>query len=355
MLAMTIELRNRFQEAGRAPTGALPGGVLLGAATSAYQIEGATTADGRGESIWDQFTRRPGAIDDGTTGERACEHYTRWEGDVALMSELGLGAYGSRSPGRGGARRTWSGQRGRPRLLRPARRRAPRCRDRAVADAVPLGTPSAAGGCRRVAGAGDGQGVRRLCRGRGRAPGRPGRHLDDAQRAVRGGPHGYVTGEHAPGRRDSGPDSPPAITFSSATASPSNGSAPSHPRPRRGSCSTSPQLSRRAPIRRMSSWPVRVDDLENRWFVEPIAGLGYPPRGVERFDWPADEVADGDLALISRPITCSESTTTPARSSGPAAAARRRDRRRRWAGRSTPSRSGHCCAGFTIAMGSPAT
>lgn len=66
---------------------------LFGAATSAYQIEGAAHIDGRGPSIWDEFCRRPGAIVDGSNGERACDHYHRMREDVALMRELGLGAY----------------------------------------------------------------------------------------------------------------------------------------------------------------------------------------------------------------------------------------------------------------------
>ena len=64
-----------------------------GVATSAYQIEGYTDADGRGESIWDRFAAKPGAIQDGTDGSRACEHYRRWGEDVALMDDLGVGAY----------------------------------------------------------------------------------------------------------------------------------------------------------------------------------------------------------------------------------------------------------------------
>ncbi len=55
-----------------------------GAATSAYQIEGAARADGRGESIWDRFCATPGAISDGSSGEVACDHYHRWSEDVAL-------------------------------------------------------------------------------------------------------------------------------------------------------------------------------------------------------------------------------------------------------------------------------
>lgn len=70
---------------------AFPPGFVWGAATSAFQIEGA--ADGRGESIWDEFCRRPGAIEDGTDGRVACEHVERFEHDVALMRELGLRAY----------------------------------------------------------------------------------------------------------------------------------------------------------------------------------------------------------------------------------------------------------------------
>ena len=66
---------------------------LYGAATAAYQIEGAWDADGKGPSIWDAFVRVPGAIEDGDTGDVACDHYRRFPEDVALMAELGLEAY----------------------------------------------------------------------------------------------------------------------------------------------------------------------------------------------------------------------------------------------------------------------
>jgi beta-glucosidase len=64
-----------------------------GVATAAYQIEGAVAEDGRAPSIWDTFCRVPGAIDNGDTGDVACDHYHRWREDVALMTELGVGAY----------------------------------------------------------------------------------------------------------------------------------------------------------------------------------------------------------------------------------------------------------------------
>lgn len=70
-----------------------PDGFLWGAATSSYQIEGAWDADGKGESIWDRFTHTPGNIQDNSTGDIACDHYNRYEDDVALMAALNLNAY----------------------------------------------------------------------------------------------------------------------------------------------------------------------------------------------------------------------------------------------------------------------
>ncbi len=70
-----------------------PKGFLFGAATAAYQIEGAHDSDGRGPSIWDTFSHRPGKIRNNDNGDVACSHYHRYKEDVALMKELGLGAY----------------------------------------------------------------------------------------------------------------------------------------------------------------------------------------------------------------------------------------------------------------------
>ncbi len=66
---------------------------LWGAATSAYQIEGAWDVDGRTPSIWDTFAHTAGKTLNGETGDVACDHYVRWPQDVALMGDLGLGAY----------------------------------------------------------------------------------------------------------------------------------------------------------------------------------------------------------------------------------------------------------------------
>ena len=73
--------------------GRLPDDFLWGAAVSAYQIEGATDKDGRGESIWDRFSATPGSIANGDNGRIACDSYNRYRDDVRLMRELGLSAF----------------------------------------------------------------------------------------------------------------------------------------------------------------------------------------------------------------------------------------------------------------------
>jgi beta-glucosidase len=70
-----------------------PADFRWGCSTSAYQNEGATTADGRAESIWDRFCSVPGHIRDGSSGATACDHYHRWPEDLDLAAGLGLNAY----------------------------------------------------------------------------------------------------------------------------------------------------------------------------------------------------------------------------------------------------------------------
>jgi beta-glucosidase len=68
-------------------------GFLWGAATSAYQIEGAVHEDGRGASIWDRFSHEPGNVANGDNGDVATDHYHRWREDIATIADLGLRAY----------------------------------------------------------------------------------------------------------------------------------------------------------------------------------------------------------------------------------------------------------------------
>lgn len=70
-----------------------PHNFIWGTATAAYQIEGAVHADGRGPSIWDTFSHTPGKVKHGHTGDIACDHYHRYPEDIALMKELGVNAY----------------------------------------------------------------------------------------------------------------------------------------------------------------------------------------------------------------------------------------------------------------------
>lgn len=72
---------------------AFPKDFIWGAATSAYQVEGAWNADGKGLSNWDVFAQKPGKTFQGTTGEIAADHYNRYKEDVQLMGEMKLKGY----------------------------------------------------------------------------------------------------------------------------------------------------------------------------------------------------------------------------------------------------------------------
>src|SRR5205823_12168754 len=74
------------------PSG-FPAGFRWGVSTSAYQIEGAVAADGRGRSVWDTFCATPGKIADASTGDVACDHYHRYPEDIELLRGLGVSAY----------------------------------------------------------------------------------------------------------------------------------------------------------------------------------------------------------------------------------------------------------------------
>jgi len=70
-----------------------PADFLWGAATSAYQVEGSPLADDAGASIWHRFSHTPGLVANNENGDIACDHYHRYEADIALMREIGLNAY----------------------------------------------------------------------------------------------------------------------------------------------------------------------------------------------------------------------------------------------------------------------
>ncbi len=93
---MTATVTSESTEAGGAPQASgitFPDGFVWGAATASYQIEGAAQEDGRGPSIWDTFSRTPGKVYAGHTGDVACDHYHHYRDDVAMMAGLGLKSY----------------------------------------------------------------------------------------------------------------------------------------------------------------------------------------------------------------------------------------------------------------------
>lgn len=94
-MSVTGEATTTANPRAGAENGALlfPPGFAWGAATAAYQIEGAVRADGRTDSVWDVFSRTPGKVTGGDTGDVAADHYRRYPEDIALMAELGIGTY----------------------------------------------------------------------------------------------------------------------------------------------------------------------------------------------------------------------------------------------------------------------
>jgi beta-glucosidase len=78
---------------GKATDAPFPTDFTWGVATASYQVEGAASEDGRGESVWDVFCRKKGATFEGHSGKDACDHYHRFKEDVALMKTLGVKSY----------------------------------------------------------------------------------------------------------------------------------------------------------------------------------------------------------------------------------------------------------------------
>jgi len=93
MAATQLEERGAKRAPDRYALASFPNDFLWGAATSAYQIEGAVDEDGRGRSIWDTFVHTPGKIADHSNADRASDHYHRYKEDVRLLKALGVKAY----------------------------------------------------------------------------------------------------------------------------------------------------------------------------------------------------------------------------------------------------------------------
>ena len=89
----TADGKTEARKSGAGKSGLFPKDFAWGAATAAYQVEGAANEDGKGPSVWDVFTKKKGAVFEGHTGDVACDHYHRYKEDVALMKTLGIKSY----------------------------------------------------------------------------------------------------------------------------------------------------------------------------------------------------------------------------------------------------------------------
>jgi beta-glucosidase len=280
-----------------------PTDFVWGAATAAYQVEGAARADGRGESIWDRFSHTPGRVRNGDTGDVACDHYHRYRGDVALMADLGLSAYrfsvswprvipGGRGPvdpvgldfydrlvdellARGIAPYATLYHWDLPQTLEDAGGWPDRSTAHAFADYASV-----------VA---------------GRLGDRVG-HFATINEPHIVSDHGYRTGEHAPGRVE--PDAAVAAAHHLLLAhglgvqairaqAPASSAGivlnfePKHP-------ATRHMLDQEA--------AVVAHDQFNRWYLDPIVQRGYPEDGLRAWAWGQQEVLDGDMEVIATPI-----------------------------------------------------
>ncbi len=280
-----------------------PDDFVWGSATSSYQIEGAIDADGRGPSIWDTFCAEPGRIADGSNGAVACDHYGKYVEDVALMKQMGLQAY----------RFSIAWPRVKPAGVGAVNEAGLDFYDRLVDELLEAGiTPMPTLYHWDLPQALEDQNGW-VCRDTAYA------FADYAEACVLrlgdrigtwttlnepfvSANHGYVTGEHAPGR-----------------TSLADGFAASHhlmlghglAGERIRSLAPDAQLAivlNFTPTEPVSSDPsdiekaLHINNLENRWYIDPLAGREYPAETADHYGWDRSEIHDGDLDLISAPI-----------------------------------------------------
>jgi beta-glucosidase len=275
-----------------------PAGFTWGAGTSAFQIEGSTTVDGRVESIWDRFCATPGAVVNGDTGEPGADHYRQMERDVALMTELGIGAYRFSV--------AW------PRVMRADGTANPAglaFYDRLVDTVLDSGIkPHLTLYHWDLPQALEDQG--------GWANRDTAHRFADYALAVldRLGDRvsewhtinepwcsaflGYASGKHAPGRQDR-----PAALAAAHHLLLAHGLGMRAIRERVPAATAGLALNL-YPVEGDADAVRRVDGIQNRLFMDPVFGRGYPADVLADVApwWPDDLVRDGDLDLIATPI-----------------------------------------------------
>ena len=279
-----------------------PSDFAWGAATSAYQIEGAARADGRGESIWDRFCRTPGRVRGGDTGDVACDHYHRFREDVALVASLGLDAY----------RFSISWPRVLPQGTGAVNAAGLDFYDRLVDELLEHGiAPHATLYHWDLPQALEDRGgwpVRSTAEAFAEYAGVVAARLGDRARlATLNEPWcaselGYRLGIHAPGRTE-----PAAALAAGHHLLVAHGLGVQAIRAAAPAADVGIVLNFEA---KQPATP-HLLDLEaaairhaqyNRWYLDPIAGLDYPEEAARAWRWDAGEVRDGDPALIATPL-----------------------------------------------------
>jgi beta-glucosidase len=281
------------------PVPTFPPGFRFGAATAAYQIEGAVHEDGRGDSIWDTFCRIPGAIANGDTGDVACDHYHRVEQDLDLMADLGLESYRFSiawprvQPDGAGA-------------LNPAgvafyRRLVEGLLERGIEPIatlyhwdLPQALQDAGGWAQRDTTQRFAEYAEHMARELGDLVGTWITHNEPWVVSV----IGYVQGRFAPGVRDW----PTALTVAHHLLLSHGLAVDLLP----GSVGITMNFSPSHPAGPGDEHAARVfDGHMNRWFLDPVFRGRYPEDMLELYErqvGPLDALRDGDLEVIARPI-----------------------------------------------------
>lgn len=280
-----------------------PDGFTWGAATSSYQIEGSPHADGKSLSIWDVFCRQEGRVKDGSSGDRACDHYERYAEDVELLADLGLGAY------RFSVAWTRVVPDGRGAVNDPGLDFYDRLVDELLHHGItpiptlyhwdlPQSLEDAGGWVARETAFAFADYAEAVLRRLGdRVP-----TWTTLNEPFVSANHGYVTGEHAPGRTSMADGMAASHHLNLA-----HGLAAERVR------AIAPDARLAVTINFTPMQPATDSEadlietehrnqLENRWYSDPIGGLGYPQAAADHYRWDQSEVLEGDLGIISAPI-----------------------------------------------------
>ncbi len=291
-------------EAGGRLASAFPGGFLWGAATASYQIEGATREDGRGESIWDRFCATPGAIANGDTGDVACDAYHRFAEDIRLAAAMGLTAY----------RFSVAWPRVLPEGSGRVEERGLACYDRLVDSILAAGMepfltlyhwdlPQAlqdrGGWPNRATAAAFAAYAETVARRLGDRV----RFWTTLNEPWVSAFVGHYEGRHAPGLRDLG-----AAVAASHHLLLAHGQAVEALRAELPSAARIGIALNLTPVEPAGADPgaagaaTRMDGYLNRWFLDPLAGRGYPADMLALYGPRVPRIEEDDLATIAAPI-----------------------------------------------------